>query len=82
MRKVGGISLGVGLGILVGWGMYCFFRSAFLSWPLVAKVGIAAVAVGLTVLLASLGWERCRASREEKEKFKGVENLLLLRLSR
>jgi hypothetical protein len=54
--------------------MYWFFRLAFLSWPLVAKIGIAAVAVGLTVLLASLGWERYRASREEKEKFKGVEN--------
>jgi hypothetical protein len=74
MLKVGGISLGVGLGILVGWGMYCFLRLAFLSWPLGAKIGIAAVAVGLSVLLASLGWERYRASREGEEKLKGVEN--------
>ena len=74
MRKVGGILLGVGLGILVGWGVYWFFRLAFLSWPLVAKVGIAVAAIGLAVLLASLGWERYRASKEEKEKFKGVEN--------
>jgi len=41
---------------------------------LVAKVGIAAAAMGLTVLLATLSWERYRVSKEEKEKFKGVEN--------
>ncbi len=74
MRKVGGILLGVGLGILIGWGLYWFFALAFLSLPLVAKVGIAAAAIGLIVLLASLGWERYRARKEEKEKFKGVEN--------
>jgi hypothetical protein len=37
------------------------------------KIAIAAIAVGLIILLASLGRERYRASREEKEKFKGVE---------
>ena len=41
---------------------------------MVAKVGIAATAIGLIVLLVSLGWERYRARKEEKDKFKGVEN--------
>ena len=73
MRKIGGILLAVGLGILIGWGLYWFFRLAFLELPLPVKIAIAAIAVGLIILLASLGWERHRASREEKEKFKEVE---------
>jgi hypothetical protein len=73
LRKIGGILLAVGLGILIGWGLYWFFRLAFLELPLPVKIAIAAIAVGLIILLASLGWERYRASREEKEKFKGVE---------
>jgi len=73
LRKIGGILLAVGLGILVGWGLYWFFRLQFLSLSLPVKIAIAAIAVGLVILLASLGWERYRASKEEKEKFKGVE---------
>jgi len=73
MRKVGGILLGIGVGILAGWGLYWFFRLAFLSLPLPVKIAIAAILVGLIILLVSLGCERYRASREEKEKFKEVE---------
>ena len=73
MRKIGGILLGIGLGILVVWGLYWFFRLAFLSWPLPVKIAIAAIAIGLIILLASLGRERYRASKEEREKFKEVE---------
>lgn len=73
MKKIGGILLAVGLGILIGWGLYWFFRLAFLELPLPVKIAIAAIAVGLIILLASLGWERYRASKEEKEKFKEVE---------
>ncbi|NWF77548.1 MAG: hypothetical protein HXY36_02980 [Chloroflexi bacterium] len=73
MRKIGGTLLTVGLGILIGWGLYWFFRLAFLTLPLPVKIAIAAIAVGLIILLASLVWERHRASKEEKEKFKGVE---------
>jgi hypothetical protein len=73
LRKIGGILLAVGLGILIGWGLYWFFRLAFLELPLPVKIAIAAIVVGLIILLASLGWERHRASREEKEKFKEVE---------
>ena len=73
MRKIGGILLAAGLGILVGWGLYWFFHLQFLSLSLPVKIAIAAIVVGLIILLASLGWERYRASKEEKEKFKGVE---------
>ncbi len=73
MRKIGGILLAIGLGILIVWGLYWFFRLAFLSLPLPVKIAIAAIAVGLIILLASLGWERYRTSKEEKEKFKEVE---------
>jgi len=73
MRKVGGILLGIGLGTLVGWGLYWFFRLAFPSLPLPVKIATAAIVVGLIILLASLGWERHRASKEEKGKFKEVE---------
>jgi hypothetical protein len=73
LRKIGGILLAIGLGILIGWGIYWFFRLAFLSLPLPVKIAIAAIAIGLIILLASLGWERHRASKEEKERFKEVE---------
>jgi hypothetical protein len=73
LRKIGGILLAVGLGILIGWGLYWFFRLAFLELPLPVKIAIAAIVVGLIILLTSLVWERHRASSEEKEKFKGVE---------
>jgi ABC-type antimicrobial peptide transport system permease subunit len=73
LRKIGGILLAVGLGILIGWGLYWFLRLAFLELPLPVKIAIAAIAVGLIILLASLGWERYRASKEEKKKSKEVE---------
>ncbi len=73
MRKIGGVLLAAGLGILIGWGLYWFFRLAFLELPLPVKIAIAAVVVGLILLLSSLGRERYRASKEEKDKFKEVE---------
>ena len=73
MRKIGGILLAIGLAILIGWGLYWFFKLAFLSLPLPVKIAIAAIAVGLIILLVSLVWERYRTSKEEKEKFKEVE---------
>ena len=73
LRKIGGILLTVGLGILIGWCLYLLFGLAFPGLPLPVKVAFAAIAIGLILLLASLGRERYRASREEKEKFKEVE---------
>jgi hypothetical protein len=73
LRPIGAILLAVGLGILIGWGLYWFFRLAFLELPLPVKIAIAAIGVGLIILLASLSWERFRASKKEKDTFKGVE---------
>jgi uncharacterized membrane protein len=73
LRKIGGILLAVGLGILIGWGLYWFCRLAFLWLPLPVKIAIAAIVVGLVILLASLARERHRESGEEKKKFKEVE---------
>lgn len=73
MRKIGGVLLGIGLAILIGWGIYWFFRLAFPELPLVVKIGTAAAAIGLVALLASLVRERLKASKEEGDKFKGVE---------
>jgi len=73
MRKIGGILLGVGLGILVIWGVVQFFQHALPSLPLPVKIAIAAIAIGVIILLVSLGRERYRASKEEREKFKEVE---------
>ena len=73
MRKLGGFLLIVGLGILIGWGLYWFLSSAFAWLPLPVKIAITAIAIGLILLLASLCRERYRASKEENEKFKEVE---------
>ena len=73
MRKIGGTLLGVGLGILAGWGLYQLFGRAFPSLPLPVKIAIVAITIGLIILLASLGWERYRAAKGGKEKFKEVE---------
>jgi hypothetical protein len=73
MRKIGGILLGIGLGILAIWGAVQFFQHALTSLPLPVKIAIAAIAIGLTILLASLGRERYRASKKEREEFKEVE---------
>lgn len=72
LRRIGGILLIAGLLILTGWGLW-FFRPVFSELPLPLKIAILAIAGGLIILLASLGWERRRASKEEKDDFKEVE---------
>jgi tetrahydromethanopterin S-methyltransferase subunit E len=73
MRKLGGTLLGIGLGILVGWGFYWLFDLAFPGLPLAVKIGAAAVVIGLTIILISLVRERIKTSKEDRKKFKGVE---------
>lgn len=73
MRRIGGILLVIGLGILICWGLYWFLSSAFAWLPLPVKVAITAIAAGLILLLASLARERYRASKTEKERFKEVD---------
>ena len=74
MRRIGGITLGIGLGVLAVWGLYHYVRWTLLGslpWPV--KLAIAAVGIGLIILLVSLGCERHRTARDEKERFKEVE---------
>jgi hypothetical protein len=73
MRKIGGTLLGIGLAILIGWGLYWLFGLAFPELPLAVKIGAAAAVIGLIILLASLVRERIKTSKEERKKFKGVE---------
>ena len=73
MRKLGGVILGIGLGILVGWGLYRFFSNALPSLPLPVKIASTAIILGIIILLISLGRERYRLSKEDKKKFKGVD---------
>jgi len=74
MRKIGGALLGIGLGILIGWGFYWLFDLVFPELPIAVKIGITAVVIGLTLLLVSLVRERIKTSKEDRKKFKGVEN--------
>ncbi|MFU8796370.1 MAG: hypothetical protein ACNA7X_03620 [Dehalococcoidia bacterium] len=73
MRKLGGLLIIAGLVVLIGWGLYWFFRLAFLEMPLPVKIAIAAIAVGLAILFVSLGRERYRDSKAERSKFKEVD---------
>jgi hypothetical protein len=74
LRRVGAIALGIGLGVLGVWGIYHYFRWALLAslpWPV--KLAIVAVGIGLITLLVSLGCERHRAAKDERERFKEVD---------
>jgi multisubunit Na+/H+ antiporter MnhC subunit len=73
MQKLGIYLLLAGIIVAVGYGIYCFFAFAFQSMPIALKIAIVAVGVGLLFILASLIKERVKASKEEEEKFKGVE---------
>jgi len=73
MRKIGGLLLIAGLVTLTGWGLYWFFRLAFLEMPLPVKAAIAAIAVGLAILLVSLLRERRQDAQAERSKFKEVD---------
>jgi len=73
LRKIGSVLLIAGLGILIGWGLYWFFGLAFPWLPLPVKIAISAIAIGIILLLASLGRERYRTSKEERDRFKEVE---------
>lgn len=64
----------MGLFVLGVWGVYHYFRWALLAllpWPV--KLAIVAVGIGLIILLVSLGCERHRAAKDERERFKEVD---------
>jgi len=71
MRRDGMLRIGMGLlilgaAVLVGYGAYEVVRALFTEdVPLVASIGVLLVAAGFVVLLAGVGYERWRTSREE-----------------
>jgi len=73
LRRIGGILLAIGLGILICWALYWFLSSAFAWLPLPVKIAITAIAAGLILLLASLIREKHRTAKEDKDKFRGIE---------
>jgi formate hydrogenlyase subunit 3/multisubunit Na+/H+ antiporter MnhD subunit len=71
MEKVG-LVLIIG-GILTALG---FFLEWFLTTSVISlgfRIAIGVVIVGIVLVLISLGWERYKASKEEREKFREVE---------
>lgn len=71
MRVLGAFLMICGGGIAVGYLFYWFFSEVADSIPMPLRIAIAAVVIGLLLLLISIGWERYKASKEEK--FEGVE---------
>ena len=65
--------IGAGATVAIGYAIYCFFAFAFQSVPLALKIAIVAAGLGLLFILASLIRERLKISKEEREKFKGVD---------
>jgi type VI protein secretion system component VasK len=72
MQKIGLFLLAAGVAVIVGYIIWGFveYLVGFLPWPL--RIAIAAIPAGGILILASLIWERMKKSKEEKEKFKGV----------
>ena len=71
MRALGAFLLICGCGVAAGYLLYWFFSEVAESIPVPLKVAIAAVVIGLLLLLISIGWERYKTSKEEE--FEGVE---------
>lgn len=73
MRKFGGILLWTGTCILIVWGMDQWFRIILPSVPVIVRIAIIAVFIGLCLLITSLIRERLRDTEEDKKKFKEVD---------
>ncbi len=72
MQKVAFVLIGGGVLTALGFFLKWFFATSFIS--LGFRIAIAAVMVGVLLLLASIGWERYRvAGRKEEDEFKEVK---------
>ena len=73
MRLVGAILAVSGAVIVIGYAVYYFFTDFFTNEaiPIAIRVAVPAVAVGLLLLLISIGRERYLASK--KETFREIE---------
>ena len=73
MQKIGIFLLAAGAAVVVGYLIYAFieFMAPLLPWPF--KAAIVAFLLGGIVILASLIRERVKKSKEEGDRFKGVD---------
>ena len=73
MRRIGGFLLLTGVCILSVWGIVQWFRELFPSVPSYVGFAVVITFLGLCLLIASLIKERLKDTKEDKNKFKGVE---------
>ena len=73
MRRIGGLLLLTGICILSVWGIVQWFRELFPSVPGYVGFAVVIAFLGLCLLIASLIRERLKDTKEDKNKFKGVE---------
>ncbi|MCD5413190.1 MAG: hypothetical protein LR006_03700 [Dehalococcoidia bacterium] len=73
MQKIGLFLLAAGAAVIVGYGVYYLveYVVGHLAWPL--RIAIAAAPAGGILILASLIRERVKKSKEEGDRFKGVD---------
>ena len=70
MVKAGATLLVVGVGALVGYWLYILFVALYIAGdvPLLVRIAIPMVLLGLVVLVAALAWDRLRARAHEHLK--------------
>lgn len=73
MQRIGVFLMCAGLIVAAGYGAYRFFAFDFQSVHLALKIAIFAAGSGLLLILISLIRERMKTSREDRERFKGVD---------
>jgi putative Mn2+ efflux pump MntP len=73
MRKIGGVLLLTGTFILTVWGIVQWFRELFPSVPNYVSFAVVITFLGLCLLIASLIKERIKDTKEDKNKFRGIE---------
>ena len=66
MRKLGAILLVAGLLAITGYMIYFFIVAP--DMPMVIRISVPVVTLGVTLLLTSLIWERRRTAKEEDFK--------------
>ena len=69
MQKIAFILIGLGILALIGWGVQGFFMAG--DVPLLAKIAVGAVSVGVLILIGIAIKDRLRKAR--KEEFKEVK---------
>ena len=65
MQMLGWVLLGAGAAALVGFGAYYLAGAALMAAPLIVRLGMAAVVVGIAFLLASVIRDRLRERKTE-----------------